>query len=153
MSQDGSRVDDEPTIRAVVDSIDDTSDRKEWGACRELFADSVHIDFGSLTGGEPSSVPADALIAGWRENLHEAKRTFHLRSHHRIEVEGDTATCVSHGYALNVLPGDVEDDLWEAWGWYTHSLRRSAGGWRCTGMTIDVLHTRGNSAAVVRGRQ
>ena len=99
MVQDGSTVEDEPTIRAVVDSIDDTSDRKEWEACRELFADSVHIDFGSLTGGAPSSLPADVLIAGWRENLHEAKRTFHLRSHHRIEIDGDSAVCVSHGYA------------------------------------------------------
>jgi hypothetical protein len=142
-------VDDVTVIRDLVDEIDDTSDRKDWEACRLLFADVLEIDFASLTGGEPASLPADALINAWRENLHGRKPSFHLRTHHRIRVDGDTATCVSHGYALNILRREGgDDDLWEAWGWYTHAMQRFTNGWRCTGMKIDVLHTRGNAEAV-----
>ena len=114
-----------------------------------LVRDVLEIDFTSLTGGEPASLPAEALINAWRENLHRGKPSFHLRTHFRICVDGDTASCVSHGYALNVLRRDGDDgDLWEAWGWYTHALQRFTDGWRCTGMKIDVLHTRGNGEAV-----
>jgi ketosteroid isomerase-like protein len=142
-------VDDVTAIRNLVDEIDDTSDRKDWEACRLLFADVVEVDFTSLTGDEPASLPADALIDTWRENLHEDKPSFHLQTHHRIHVDGDTATCVSHGYALNVLRREGgDDDLWEVWGWYTHVMQRFPDGWRCTGMKIDVLHTRGNAEAV-----
>lgn len=149
MSRQAPVVDDVTAIRNLVDEIDDTCDRKDWEACRLLFADAVDIDFASLTGGEPTSLPADALIDAWRKNLHRGKPSFHLRTHHRIHVDREIASCVSHGYVLNILRRDGEDDdLWEAWGWYTHVMQRFPRGWRCTGMKIDVLHTRGNADAI-----
>jgi hypothetical protein len=53
----------------------------------------------------------------------------------------------------NVLRRDGgDDDLWEVWGWYTHAMQRFTNGWRCTGMEIDVLHTRGNAEACTEMR-
>ncbi|MGH2943052.1 MAG: nuclear transport factor 2 family protein [Solirubrobacteraceae bacterium] len=144
-------MDDHAAIRCVVDAIDDAVDRKDWAACRALFADELHVDFSSLAGGEPGPLAADDLVGAWQANLHAAKASFHLRTNHRIAVEGDTATCVSKGYALNVMTRRTGDDQWEVWGWYEHTLRRAGDAWVCTGMTLDVVHARGNETVRTAG--
>ena len=135
---------DVEAIRLVVDGIDDAVDRKDWTVCRAFFADELQVDFTSLAGGEPGPMAADDLVGAWRANLPAGKPSFHLRSNHRVAVDGDAATCVSKGYALNVLPRATGGGDWEVWGWYTHTLERGPGGWRCTGMALEVVHARGN---------
>ena len=135
---------DVEAVRLVVDGIDDAVDRKDWTVCRALFADELQVDFTSLAGGEPGPMTADDLVGGWRANLPPGKPTFHLRTNHRVAIDGDAATCVSKGHALNLLPRTLGSGEWEVWGWYTHTLVRTAGGWRCTGMALEVVHARGN---------
>ena len=153
MSEDPTAIaaDDFAAIRHVVDRIDDTVDRKDWDSCRALFADELQVDFTSLAGGEPGPLAADDLIGAWRSNLHAAKPSFHMRTNHRVEIDGGTATCVSKGHALNIMPRRTGDDLWEVWGWYTHTLRRDSDGWRCTGMMLEVVHARGNETVRTAG--
>ncbi len=137
---------DAEAVRRVVDGIDDAVDRKDWAACRALFADDLHVDFTSLAGGEPGPMPADDLVGAWRANLPAGKPSFHLRTNHAVEVEGDRATCVSKGHALNLLPRPGGSGEWEVFGWYTHTLVRTPDGWRCTGIALEVVHARGNEA-------
>lgn len=130
-------------IVRVADAVDAAVDAKDWAAARALFADTVATDFTSLGGGAPATIPAQALIDAWRANLAPSKTSFHARTNHRVRIEGDRATLVSHGYAWNRLEGNG-DPLWEVWGVYTHSLARTAGGWRVDGMALEVSHERGN---------
>jgi hypothetical protein len=53
----------------------------------------------------------------------------------------------SKGYALNILHRQTGSDLWEVWGNYTHTLERTAEGWKCSGMRFVVTHARGNEMA------
>lgn len=135
---------DELEIRRVVDEIDNTCDEKDWDKCRSYFADEVEVDFTSLAGGEPAKIPADALIAAWRTNLFAEKKTFHQRGNHRIKVRGDRAEVFSKGYAFNLLEAGEAAGFWEVWGNYTHVLTRTEAGWKCTGMTLEVVHQRGD---------
>jgi hypothetical protein len=70
-----------------------------------------------------------------------------MRSNHRITIDGDEAEVFSKGYALNILFRTAGSDLWEVWGNYTHTLRRTDEGWRCSGMTLVVIYARGNEMA------
>jgi len=97
-----------------------------------------------LAGGEPATVKADDLIKGWETNLFAEKKTFHQRGNHRIEIEGDRARVFSKAYAFNLLESGEVTGLWEVWGNYTHTLRRSENGWKVSGMTLDVIHQRGD---------
>ncbi len=138
---------DEMEIQRIVDGIDNAVDAKDWEECRARFTDEIFADFTSLAGGSPGRMPADDLVGAWRTNLYADKKSHHMRSNHRIELEGDHAEVFSKGYALNILSLPTGSDLWEVWGNYTHTLERTPQGWKCSGMTFVVTHARGNEKA------
>lgn len=141
---------DRAQMIAIADGLDMAVDAKDWTAARAYFTDEITVDFTSLVGGEPATIPADALIAGWSGNLTEAKTSFHLRGNHQItfNAEGD-ATMTSHGYAWNrmetgALAENGGDPLWEVWGTYIHEFTQTEDGWRLDGMTFTATAERGN---------
>lgn len=135
---------DEIEIRRVVDEIDNAVDRKDWAQARTFFASKVNVDFTSLAGGEPARITADELVGGWRANLYEDKKSFHQRGNHRIEISGKKAEVFSKGYAFNLIESGAAKGLWEIWGNYTHTLQKTESGWKVSGMTLTVVHTRGD---------
>ena len=134
----------------ISDAIDAAVDAKDWTAARTFFTDDIRVDFTSLIGGEPATIPADALISGWAANLTEEKESFHLRGNHRITFEGDDAAVMqSHGYAWNrmeagALPENGGEALWEVWGTYEHGFERTEDGWRVNAMTFTATAERGS---------
>lgn len=132
----------------IADALDAAVDAKDWTAARAMFTDTIDVDFTSLVGGAPATIPADGLIAGWSGNLTEAKQSFHLRGNHRIAFDGpDVATMTSHGYAWNRMatPDAPDGALWEVWGTYEHGFTRTEGGWRIDAMTFDATAQRGST--------
>jgi|GEM_PF-1562256 len=138
------KIADKMEIRRVVDEIDNACDAKDWAKCREFFASEVDVDFTSLVGGEPSRVKAEDLIAAWQTNLFAEKKSFHMRSNHRIEIHGTRAEVFSKGYAFNLLESGEVSGLWEVWGEYVHTLERDGDGWKVSGMTLRVTYKRGD---------
>ncbi len=135
---------DEMEIRRVVDEIDNAVDAKDWVRTRTFFADKVAVDFTSLAGGEPAQITGDVLVNGWRTNLYSEKKSFHQRGNHRIEINDDKAEVFSKGYAFNLIEKGKVKGLWEVWGNYTHTLEKTDNGWKVSGMTLTVAHTRGD---------
>ncbi|HEX8246618.1 MAG TPA: nuclear transport factor 2 family protein [Pyrinomonadaceae bacterium] len=138
------KIADELEIRRVIDEIDNACDAKDWEKCRTFFAAEVEADFTSLAGGEPSRVKADDLIGAWKTNLFAEKKSFHMRSNHRIEIEGSRAEVYSKGYAFNLLESGEVSGFWEVWGEYSHTLERTENGWKVSGMTLNVTCKRGD---------
>jgi hypothetical protein len=134
-------------IVRIVDEIDNTVDAKDWADCRSYFTDEIYADFTSLAGGSPGNMPADDLVGAWATNLYAEKLSHHMRSNHRVTIDGDRAEVFSKGYALNILDRPTGSDLWEVWGNYTHTLERTGEGWKCSGMTFVVTYARGNEMA------
>lgn len=134
----------------IADAIDAAVDAKDWQAARALFTDEIRVDFTSLVGGEPATIPADALIEGWSGNLTQEKQSFHLRGNHRIKFDGlDAAVLHSHGYAWNRMErGMLEENggeaLWEVWGNYEHGFVRTERGWRVNAMTFSATAEHGS---------
>jgi len=135
---------DQTEIITVVDQIDNAVDAKDWERCRGYFTDEIYADFTSLAGGSPGNMPADDLVGAWATNLYADKMSHHMRTNHRVTIDGDRAEVFSKGYALNILCRRTGSDLWEVWGNYTHTLERTGEGWKCSGMTFVVTHARGN---------
>ena len=142
---------DQAEMVRIVDAIDAGVDAKDWETTRSFFTDQITVDFTSLVGGEPATIPADALIDGWSANLTAEKTSFHLRGNHRVTFHGDdSATMVSHGYAWNrmergALPENGGEALWEVWGTYVHGFERTEDGWKVNAMTFTATAQRGNA--------
>jgi hypothetical protein len=134
----------------VADAIDAAVDAKDWPLARSHFTDAITVDFSSLAGGEPATIPADALIEGWSGNLTEEKTSFHQRGNHLVAFDGpDAATMTSHGYAFNRMERGGQavnggDPMWEVWGVYGHRFVREDGAWKVAAMSLDVTAQRGN---------
>ncbi|MEM7709286.1 MAG: nuclear transport factor 2 family protein [Pseudomonadota bacterium] len=134
----------------VADAIDAGVDAKDWERTRSYFTDTITVDFSSLVGGEPATIPADGLMTGWSTNLTEEKTSFHQRSNHLVTFDGpDRATMTSQGYAWNRYPPGAEEanggsDLWEVWGTYGHAFTRTEEGWKVNAMSLEVHNQRGN---------
>lgn len=141
---------DQAEMVRVADAIDAGVDAKDWETTRSFFTDEITVDFTSLIGGEPATIPADGLIAGWSGNLTEEKASFHLRGNHRVTFHSaESATMVSHGYAWNrmergALAENGGEALWEVWGTYVHGFERTEDGWRVNAMTFTATAQRGN---------
>lgn len=138
------RIIDEREIRRVVDEIDNLCDRKQWEKLRQLFTDEIDADFTSLGGGEPSKISADDLINAWKTTLFAEKKSFHQRGNHRIKIKDGAAEVFSKGYAFNLLETGEAAGFWEVWGNYTHRLEKTENGWKCSGMSLEVIHRRGD---------
>lgn len=134
---------DERAVIRVVDAVDRAVDGRDWAAARSHFAETVRIDFTSLTGQPPATIPSDSLIEGWAGNLKGSKTSLHLRTNHDVRIDGLRAVVQSHGYAWNRMDGNG-DPLWEVWGTYEHRLTRGSGGWKIDGFTFTMTHERGN---------
>ncbi|WP_299625421.1 nuclear transport factor 2 family protein [uncultured Tateyamaria sp.] len=134
----------------IADALDAAVDAKDWTLARSFFTDMIDVDFTSLVGGDPATIPADALIAGWSANLTAEKASFHLRGNHRVTFEDDgSATMYSHGYAWNRMErGALEenggDAMWEVWGTYVHGFSQTEAGWMVNAMTFTATAERGN---------
>ena len=140
-------ISDRAEIILVVDEIDNAVDAKDWKRCRGYFTDEIYADFTSLAGGSPGHMTADDLVGAWETNLYADKLSHHMRTNHRVTIDGDRAEVFSKGYALNILHRSTGSDLWEVWGNYIHTLKRTGEGWKCSGMTFVVTHARGNEMA------
>ena len=135
----------------IADAIDAAVDAKDWALARSFFTDEIRVDFTSLIGGKPATIPADALIEGWSANLTAEKTSFHLGGNHRITFDGeDAATMVSHGYAWNrmdrgALPENGGEALWEVWGTYEHGFTHTEDGWQVDAMSFFATAERGSA--------
>ncbi|UVK37059.1 nuclear transport factor 2 family protein [Mesorhizobium sp. AR10] len=134
---------DERAVIRIADAIDRAVDAQDWKLARSYFADSVSVDFSSLSGQPPATIASDDLIGTWAANLRGSKTSLHLRTNHQVVIDGDRATVSSNGYAWNRMEGNG-DPLWEVWGTYEHRLGRSGVGWTVDGFTFRMTHERGN---------
>lgn len=110
----------------------------------QVFTSDAHVDFGGpAQWHDLAALKRDFLT------IHQPfKATQHSTSNHRVEVDGDTARCIS--YVTARFLRDVPDggSLFEAFGWYDDVLVRSASGWRIRHRSNRTIGAQGNSAVM-----
>jgi hypothetical protein len=132
---------DRAAVIEVVLSFAQTLDRKDWAACRRCFTDEIETDYSDLRGEPPSTVKADDFVALRRTAL-ERLKTLHLSANHLVTLEGDRATCVSAAVIYRFRPDDAE--RFDTYCAYTHTLARTASGWKISKVKQTVYWNTGN---------
>lgn len=120
------------------------ADQREWDALREVFAERVLLDYTSLQGGEPATVPRDQLVESWAGLLGKLAATQHLVTNHLVTLSGDTAACTAAFQATHLLPNAHGDPIWTLGGSYRFELVRDGEGWRISALTMTATWASGN---------
>lgn len=121
----------ETTTRMAV-----LADRGEWDALASIFTDEVHVDYTSLSGGDPGTVRASDLISQWKGTLGQLAATQHLVSDHLVTVDAGAATATATFQATHV-PHAPRTGRWVLGGDYRWELIREVGEWRISSVTMS----------------
>jgi hypothetical protein len=117
----------------------DIADLKEFGSLPGLvFTDPLTLDFSSVTGLPPMTVPLAAYVENLRDAFAPFEATHHVITGHVIQVDGDHATIHAHVRAEHWLPGSV--DRWLVVGFYDNEAVRTADGWRLSRVRLTATH-------------
>lgn len=119
-------------------------DHCEWEKLVSLFTDEILLDYTSLNGGEPLSVPRADVVAKWRGNRTGLKATQHLLANHIVTLDGDTAGATAMFQATHSLPNEHGSPLWTLGGEYRYGFTRTEEGWKISALTMNILWADGN---------
>jgi hypothetical protein len=112
------------------------ADRCEWDTLTTVFTYEVRSDYIALTGGEPSTVRASDLVAGWKEELGAFTATQHLVTNHEVAMMGTSAEVCAYFQATHSKP---DHTLWIAGGRHYYTLAKQADGWHISAITMTPI--------------
>jgi hypothetical protein len=123
-----------PRMLHAIDALD-------WPAVRAAFAGQVRVDYTSLSGGEPETLPAGELIARWQGLLPGFDATQHLTGPVVLTDDGhEGVQADTHVRGYHHMRGAEGG---ETWGVYGHYAARLADG-KITELTLQVFYQEGN---------
>jgi len=133
-------------IKNVIGALAVHVDARRWNELMALFAPEVRVDYTSLFGGEPQTMPREQLIAGWRELLPGFTHTTHLIGTPVVTISGDTGQCAVSVVAWHWMKdlGSAANDYWVAGGCYEVTCKKLDGAWRIRGLTLARAWAQGN---------
>lgn len=137
-----SEVNDKLAIIELITTYAGAIDTKDWHLYKSLFTSDAVIDYTSSGGirGTP-----DEALGFLTKALVPFTMTQHLVTNHRIQVDGDRATCRSDFYNPMGRPdGKGGLVMFFVGGAYTDALRRTAEGWRFTERVEQMLWLSGD---------
>ena len=69
---------DSASVRDTISRYGRFIDDRDWTALASFLAETIELDFTSLWGGEPETVPGTELVARWRDMSERLDATQHL---------------------------------------------------------------------------
>ncbi|GAB7046401.1 nuclear transport factor 2 family protein [Catenuloplanes indicus] len=137
-------MDDRAALVELMGRYADIADLKDFTDLPgRVLADPVALDFSSVAGIPPMTVPLGDYTAVLRASFATFTATHHAITGHVIEVDGDRATIHAHVRAEHWLPPETAGDGPDRWlvaGFYDNEAIRTPGGWRLTRVRLTATH-------------
>ncbi len=121
-------------------------DHHDWDDAVRSFDELVTLDYTSLQGGDPATLAATDIVAGWRTVFEAIDAHQHLLANHLVTVDGGTAVATAGFIASHQFGGDT----WTLGGDYRFELRRTGDAWRITAMTMTAGWQTGDASLMER---
>lgn len=133
---------------AVIETVSKFAyyaDNREWDALRQLFTEEVTVDYTSLAGGEPATIPTQALMDSWNKGLTPLKATQHLISNPIVDLESEhQAVCRAYFQAQHEFPNPFGDSRWTLGGKYLFRFVKENGQWKIAELVMTAVWASGN---------
>jgi hypothetical protein len=132
----------------IIDTINQLfigTDARDWPTVRACFADAVHFDMTSLTGGTASQLSPEQIAAAWEEGLRPLQAIHHQVGNYRVKLEGERATAFCYGIALHYRPMRSGRSTRVFVGSYDFHLRRVENRWQIDGLRFTLKYLDGSA--------
>lgn len=139
---------DSASVRDTISRYGRFIDDRDWTALASFLAETIELDFTSLWGGEPETVPGTEVVARWRDMSERLDATQHLITGVLPVINGDTATVVASLMAVHRRVNATGGPLWTVGGTYRFGLRRAADRWVIHALSLRVAWVDGNQAVI-----
>ncbi|GAB7039228.1 MULTISPECIES: nuclear transport factor 2 family protein [Catenuloplanes] len=137
-------MDDRAALIELMGRYADIADLKEFTDLPgRVLTDPVAVDFESVAGIPPMTVPLDDYTGVLRSSFAAFAATHHVITGHVVEIDGDRATIHAHVRAEHWLPAGTAGDGPDRWlvaGFYDNEAIRTAGGWRLSRVRLTATH-------------
>ncbi len=130
---------DVAAIKTVVESVAVLADSGNFEALEKLYAEEMHVDYTSLSGGEPELKSPQALMTEWAGVLPGFERTRHEISNIEVNVTGLHAIATADVVADHYVAGL----FWQVAGDYRYELLNSDDGWRIVSARFNLQDEQG----------
>ncbi|MEM9511433.1 MAG: nuclear transport factor 2 family protein [Cyanobacteria bacterium P01_E01_bin.48] len=119
-------------------------DQLDWPTVRHEFADTVDVDYTSLVGGEPETMPADKLMERWQGLLPGFQATQHLLGPFLVVAEATIATAETHVRGYHYIADAPNGEVWMVAGNYHFRMVFQGNRWVIAAMKLVVFYQEGN---------
>ncbi len=133
-------------IMEIVGRYALAADSRDWKLLDETFVPEATGDFGRFRHGD-----REGIRAMMRAHLDGCGPTQHMLGNHRIEIDGDSARCVSLIRAFHAGAGERRAVTYELFGEYRDELVRTPRGWRIRHRAMSIFHEIGDDSILGPG--
>ncbi|MDD7911486.1 nuclear transport factor 2 family protein [Pseudovibrio exalbescens] len=119
-------------------------DRLDWPQVWSLMAETVRLDYRSLTGQPAELLRPQQITEAWGMMMPNYDAIHHQIGNLIVEVEGDEATVSCHGMASHFIKGTSGSGHQLIVGTYTFRLVRQDKVWRIEEMTFHFKFAAGD---------
>jgi hypothetical protein len=120
------------------------SDARHWNKVQSSFADTVHLDYTSLSGQPATDVKSGDIIKAWSSSLPKFNFTMHYLTNHVVSIHENHATASCYGHAIHQLKGAEGGDFWEVYGTYDFELQKMNDEWKIISFRYNHKYAGGN---------
>jgi uncharacterized protein len=129
-------------IIKTVKTMFDGTDERNWPKVQSTMAESVLLDFSSMSGEAPSILASKQIAQNWAAFLPGFDKTHHQLSNFQVTQIGTIATVHYNGKADHFIGKEV----WTVEGTYDTELSISNGNWVITKHKLNLTKQIGNKS-------
>ena len=118
-------------------------DESDWQTVKSIFADSLELDYSSMSGQPAAYLKAEDIVESWKALLPGFAYTHHQIGNMVTLENGDQASVFCYGTASHYLENEG-GNLWLVVGSYDLDLQQIGGNWRITKLKFNFKFQDGN---------
>ncbi|WP_083629350.1 nuclear transport factor 2 family protein [Tenacibaculum agarivorans] len=134
-------------IQETISKLFIHSDDRNWKIVESLFADTVTLDYSSMTGNSAAKVSPTDITSAWKTVLPGFTYTHHQLGNFITEINESKAHTFCYGTATHYLENN-NGNIWTVVGSYDFDLEKINNNWKITLMKFNYKYQNGNDKLI-----
>lgn len=135
--------------RATLIAMGAAADLRDWQTVAACLGESITVDYTSLFGGDPQTMPGDALVEQWRAMLPGFDGTRHMIGEPDLSLENGRVVGEAPVVGTHMLDGES----WIVSGRYVVEFASDGDRSRITKLTLKIEDESGDRGLTEKAKQ